>query len=153
MTMTFYRNVYSYSQSILWTAYATAIGVSLACVLLGPMAYRLNNGSYTTQFSTILRTTRHAEFSNDIRMSDASGKSPLPTCVSQSTIVFESSERSEGDEYEQNQVVEDIPLADTLQVCNDTQSTLTARTSASSGSDTSGYSRLHSVTRAQSSPI
>ncbi|KAJ9300723.1 hypothetical protein DTO271G3_1887 [Paecilomyces variotii] len=82
------RNTYAYSRAILWITYGIAIFLTLLSVLLGMLANRANQGSYSSTFSTIMRTTRNATLSSEIRPADCSGKDPLPEYVSDSTISF-----------------------------------------------------------------
>ncbi|KAJ9222271.1 hypothetical protein DTO169C6_5400 [Paecilomyces variotii] len=82
------RNTYAYSRAILWITYGIAIFLTLLSVLLGMLANRANHGSYSSTFSTIMRTTRNATLSSEIRLSDCSGKDPLPEYVSDATISF-----------------------------------------------------------------
>ncbi|ODM22532.1 hypothetical protein SI65_00120 [Aspergillus cristatus] len=88
VTMTAYRNVYSYSQRILWTAYGIALGVSTLSVVLGVIIYFFNHGSYSTKFSTILRTTRTASISTALNAEDIKGLDPLPDHITDASISF-----------------------------------------------------------------
>lgn len=88
MTIIENRNTYAYSRAILWITYGIAIFLTLLSVLLGMLANRANHGSYSSTFSTIMRTTRNATLSSEIRLADCSGKDPLPEYVSDATISF-----------------------------------------------------------------
>lgn len=86
--MTTYRNIYAYSQCILWTAYGIALGVPILSVILGVMIYFVNHGSYSSKFSTILRTTRAADITTGLNIEDVNGKDPLPDHIADATISF-----------------------------------------------------------------
>ncbi|KAL4908141.1 hypothetical protein BDW74DRAFT_97561 [Aspergillus multicolor] len=55
------RNFYSYSSRNLLLAYAVAVGVTVACVLVGFLALRENGVSQSTSFSSVLLTTRNPD--------------------------------------------------------------------------------------------
>lgn len=57
-------------------------------VVLGLLAHVANGGSYSTIFSTIMRTTREASLSTPLEFADTSGKDPLPKYIAQATITF-----------------------------------------------------------------
>ncbi|GAD98482.1 hypothetical protein ACLA_046040 [Paecilomyces variotii No. 5] len=88
VTITTTRNAYAYSRAILWITYGIAIFLTLVSILLGIVANRANQGSYSSNFSTIMRTTRNASLSSQIRLADCSGKDPLPKYISDTTISF-----------------------------------------------------------------
>ncbi|KAL1883561.1 hypothetical protein Plec18167_002567 [Paecilomyces lecythidis] len=88
VTITTNRNTYAYSRAILWITYGIAILLTLVSILLGMFANRANQGSYSSNFSTIMRTTRNASLSSQIRLADCSGKDPLPKYISDTTISF-----------------------------------------------------------------
>lgn len=86
--MTSYHDIYTYSASILWTAYGIAIGVTLIGVCFGIIAHFINHGSYTTKYSTILRTTQRASISTNLHVDDCDGKNPLPKHLAKATVLF-----------------------------------------------------------------
>lgn len=86
ITVSNWSDVYTYSKPILWTAYGIALGFTLLSTCLGIIAHFTNNGSYTTKFSTILRTTQQASVSPPLKPKDCSGKDPLPDSIAKSTI-------------------------------------------------------------------
>ena len=49
------------------------------------------NASFSAEFSTILRASRAAELSAEIRDGDASGKDPQPEYLAKATVAFASS--------------------------------------------------------------
>ncbi|KAB8077327.1 hypothetical protein BDV29DRAFT_153878 [Aspergillus leporis] len=97
VTIITYQNFYTYSKYILWTAYGTAIGATLASALLGCIAYSMNGGSYTTKFSTIWRTTRHAFVFAETTPEDCDGKDTLPSHIARARISFLNRAHSEED--------------------------------------------------------
>ena len=69
-------------------AYGIAIGVTLVSVCLGIFIYFSNHGSYTTRFSTFLRTIQYAAISTGFKGDDCNGKDPLPGHIAQAKISF-----------------------------------------------------------------
>ncbi|KAL4747546.1 hypothetical protein BDW72DRAFT_182551 [Aspergillus terricola var. indicus] len=55
------RNFYVYDKEYLILAYMTALGVTVACVIVGFFALRRNGVSQSTSFSSVLMTTRNPE--------------------------------------------------------------------------------------------
>ncbi|KAL4788785.1 hypothetical protein BDV19DRAFT_398187 [Aspergillus venezuelensis] len=55
------RNFYSYNSRNLLIAYATSLGVSVACIIVGCLALWHNGISQSASFSNILMTTRNTE--------------------------------------------------------------------------------------------
>lgn len=55
------QNFYSYNRRNLLSAYMTALGVTIACVIVGFLALRENGVSQGTSFSSVLTTTRKPE--------------------------------------------------------------------------------------------
>ncbi|BCR91321.1 uncharacterized protein ACHE_70164A [Aspergillus chevalieri] len=88
VTMITYRNIYAYSQSILWTAYGTALAVSFLSVILGVIIFFVNHGSYSSKFSTVMRTTRTADISTGLNAEDAKGIDPTPGHINNANIYF-----------------------------------------------------------------
>ncbi|KAF9889372.1 hypothetical protein FE257_007482 [Aspergillus nanangensis] len=80
------ENLYVFSWSVLVIAYGIALLFSLSHVGFGLLAYFSSGGSYSSKFSTVLRTTRRAGLSSSIEPSDESGKNPLPRYIAESTI-------------------------------------------------------------------
>lgn len=85
------QDVYFYSSQMLWIAYAVAVVLTLACTLVGLLAFQANNhNTYETKFSTILRTTHEAMFGRGtnlvIREEDRDGKNPLPAYIANAEI-------------------------------------------------------------------
>lgn len=88
VVFTTYENIYLYSASILWIAYGLAISFSLLCVLYGSFAIFYTNASYSSDFSTIMRTTRNAELSIALTEADTRGEDPLPKKIAKADIMF-----------------------------------------------------------------
>ena len=86
VTFNTYQNIYVYSASTLWTAYGLAIFFALIALALGFRALFLNNGSFTNDFSTVLRTCRDAALSAELRSEDRDGCQPLPERLAKSRI-------------------------------------------------------------------
>lgn len=88
VTTNAYRNIYAYSQSILWTAYGLALGVSLLSVISGVVIYFVNHGSNKGKFTTMLRTTRTADVTTELSVEDAKGMDPVPDHIADVAISF-----------------------------------------------------------------
>lgn len=74
---------------MLWLAYGTALLIASVIVALGCFAILSSDLSYSSSFSTILRTTSHASVSARISSRDAIGQDPLPKHLAEATITFE----------------------------------------------------------------
>jgi hypothetical protein len=70
-------NVYDYRSEDLYLAYGLSILVAVACFAIGLVSIRRNAGSYTNDFSTVLRTTRHPSLLEVVDSVQSSGLSPL----------------------------------------------------------------------------
>lgn len=88
VTMITYHNIYAYSQSILWTAYGTALAVSFLGVILGVTIFFVKHGSYSSKFSTIMRTTRTADISTGLNAEDVKGMDSTPGHIIDASIYF-----------------------------------------------------------------
>jgi hypothetical protein len=53
-----------------------------------------NGASYTTNFSTILRTTRYAQLDVDVLAKDIDGEDPLPKYLAKTKISFHDGEKT-----------------------------------------------------------
>jgi hypothetical protein len=73
-----YENVYNYDSVTLWIAYSLSILFTLLAVMAGITAFSLNEASYSEKFSTMLRISRTAELSVELKERDGSGIDPLP---------------------------------------------------------------------------
>lgn len=148
VTLTTYRNIYTYSQSILWTAYGIALGVSILGVILGVIIYFVNHGSYSSKFSTILRTTRTADITTEFNAEDVMGMDPLPDHINDATISFHNSQcQSPGKEaanvesYTETIVAETPEATQTAEVSKSADATGITGLDGESGSSSDGESR------------
>ena len=78
--------------------------LALITVAAGCLAIFSSGISYSTSFSTVLRTTSHAHVSTTISKDDAIGQDPLPKHLAKATIDFR--------DQEQEETVEMIPSKD-----------------------------------------
>ena len=77
VTVEGFENVYDYRSEELYLAYGLGILVAIACFVLGLVSIRRNSGSYSNDFSTVLRTTRHLSLREVVDPAQSSGLSPL----------------------------------------------------------------------------
>jgi hypothetical protein len=83
------RNVYVYRLLDLYIAYGASIAASIVCAAIGVSALYRNGLCYSTNFSTILRTTRRHELDDLMTPADTKGGDPLPTRISNRIVIFE----------------------------------------------------------------
>ena len=81
-----YHNVYRYAMIRLWTAYGLAIACATAAVALGVHTIVTSGSSYSNEFSTIVRVSRHAHLGHEVDSCDASGRDPLPKYLKRTTF-------------------------------------------------------------------
>lgn len=74
---------------MLWIAYGTAILIATVTVILGCLAIFSTGLSYSSSFSTVLRTTSHAVVSTKVSREDAVGQDLLPKHLAEATITFD----------------------------------------------------------------
>jgi hypothetical protein len=84
MTVSYTRNIYSYSSRNLLLSYGVALSLTLLASLAGCFAIFFNRASYTNKFSTIMRTT--AGFEYLVHENDRTGADPLPKHLAKSRI-------------------------------------------------------------------
>lgn len=96
VTTTQIVNLYSFSKSALWITYGVALLLTLGVGGVGLHAHVSSHGSYTSKFSTILRTTRGATLSTSIEAVDENGQDPLPKYIAKSTIALASATGADG---------------------------------------------------------
>lgn len=89
VTFNTYHNVYVYAYATPWVAYGLAIFFTAIAMALGMLAIALNNGTYTNDFSTILRTSRAAEMSEEVREEERDGRQPLPRLLAKAQIIVD----------------------------------------------------------------
>jgi hypothetical protein len=61
--------------------------------------------SYSSSFSTVLRTTSHAFVSTEISRADAIGQDPLPKHLMDATIAFDNNDQRDGEPNVMEEVV------------------------------------------------
>ncbi|KAH0170274.1 hypothetical protein KCU67_g2704, partial [Aureobasidium melanogenum] len=88
VTTIVYHNLYAYSAAMLWLAYGSALLIATVTVVAGSLAIFSSGVSYSSSFSTVLRTTSHAVVSTKISREDAVGQDPLPKHLAEATITF-----------------------------------------------------------------
>ncbi|KAL4990467.1 hypothetical protein BDW68DRAFT_154285 [Aspergillus falconensis] len=71
-----FRNFYQYGKGYLLLAYMTALGVTVACTVVGFFAMRGNGVSQSTSFSSVLMTTRNPELDR-LAIGHCLGSEPL----------------------------------------------------------------------------
>ena len=86
--LTTYPNTYVYSTLSLWLSYGIAIAATLFCVCIGFHAIHANRATYSDRFSTILRTTRDAQFDRLVGYDD-DGSDPLPEEIGRAELFHE----------------------------------------------------------------
>lgn len=79
---------YAYAREKLWLTYGIAIALSFASTAFGTVVMVMRGCSYDCNFSTILRTTRHAELDAEVAASDTAGTAPLPKYLAETRIRF-----------------------------------------------------------------
>jgi hypothetical protein len=84
ITVSYNRNIYSYSSRNLLISYGAALSLTLLASLAGCLAIFFNRASYTNKFSTIMRTT--AGFEYLVHENDRTGADPLPKHLAKSRI-------------------------------------------------------------------
>jgi hypothetical protein len=80
--------VYDYQSKDLVAAYGASIIVVAACFVLGLISIHRNSGSYSNDFSTVLRTTRHVSLQEVINSAESGGLSPLGKDLAEVKIVM-----------------------------------------------------------------
>jgi len=108
--MVSYHNVYFYSPGTLWLAYGIAILFSSISATVGIVAVYSNGLSYSNDFSTVLRVSRHADMTVEIHSSDIDGSDPLPRYLAKCNIAFPPKED------EANEDDHSIPLIESIGV-------------------------------------
>jgi hypothetical protein len=100
-----YRNVYIYTKYKLWLAYGVAIACATTAVSIGLYTIFSTGASYSSDFSTILRAARGAALSNEVELSDADGRDPLPKYLKKTSIAVSTKQEGRlGDDEESKQL-------------------------------------------------
>jgi hypothetical protein len=84
VTVSYTRNLYSYSQKNLIVSYGVALSLALLASIAGCVAIFCNGASYTQKFSTVLRTT--TGLGQVVAENDRSGADPLPKYLSRARV-------------------------------------------------------------------
>ncbi|KAG9696323.1 hypothetical protein KCU95_g3523, partial [Aureobasidium melanogenum] len=95
VTTIVYHNLYAYSAAVLLLAYGTALLIAIVTVVAGSLVIFSSGVSYSSSFSTVLRTTSHASMSTKITREDAGGQDPLPKHLAEATITFDYTDANE----------------------------------------------------------
>ena len=88
VTVQGFENVYKYRSKELYLAYGLSSLVAIACFILGLVSIHRNSGSYSNDFSTVLRTTRHLSLAEVVDPAQSSGLSPLGKDLAEVKIVM-----------------------------------------------------------------
>jgi len=96
-----YHNVYSYTHRRLWITYGVALLCATVGVALGLHAIVAGGASYSNEFSTILRVSRHAHLDHEIAQCDAAGRDPLPKYLAKATLTM-TEDRGDMEEYQRS---------------------------------------------------
>ena len=83
-----FSNVYDYRSEDLYAAYGVSILVVVACFVVGLISIHRNSGSYSNDFSTVLRTTCHPSLREVVDAAESSGLSPLGKDLAEVKIVM-----------------------------------------------------------------
>lgn len=81
------QNFYSYNSRNLLLAYATALGVSVGCVIVGFLALWENGVSQSTAFSSVLVTTRNPEL-DQLAVGHCFGRDPIGKEIGEAKLRF-----------------------------------------------------------------
>jgi hypothetical protein len=81
------QNFYSYNNRNLLLAYATALGVSVVCVIVGFLALWENGVSQGTAFSSVLVTTRNPEL-DQLAVGHCLGRDPIGKEIGEAKLRF-----------------------------------------------------------------
>jgi len=84
VTISYSRNLYSYSQKNLIISYGIALSLAFLASIAGCIAIYWNGASYTQKFSTVLRTT--TGLSQVVAENDRTGADPLPKYLSRARV-------------------------------------------------------------------
>ena len=88
MASSTYHNVYQYTRRRLWITYGVSLLCATVAVALGLHAIIAGGASYSNEFSTILRVSRHAYLDHEVAQCDAAGTDPLPKYLAKATLTI-----------------------------------------------------------------
>ncbi|KAI9699475.1 MAG: hypothetical protein M1836_003086 [Candelina mexicana] len=80
------QTVYVYAADKLWAAYGVAAIFTLCSVTVGILTILADGASYSNTFSTVLRVSRAAELSTEVKESDLDGRDPVPSYLAKATV-------------------------------------------------------------------
>jgi hypothetical protein len=80
------HNVYVYAASRLWLAYGFAIAFTALAMGVGLFAISANDGTYTADFSTVLRAVQGARLNADMTMAKGDARGPLSSRLARASI-------------------------------------------------------------------
>lgn len=83
-----------YTASRLWIAYTLAASCAVIAVALGLYTIVATGASYSNEFSTVLRVSRHAHLDQEVSQGAASGQDPLPKYLAKATLTVNKKEES-----------------------------------------------------------
>ncbi|KAI1137382.1 hypothetical protein F5Y05DRAFT_389183 [Hypoxylon sp. FL0543] len=81
------RNVFSYDRQTLLVSYLASILVTLGCIVVGCMALLSNGYTGSTNFSSVLLTTRNPDLDR-LAENNTLGQKPLPDYISETKLRF-----------------------------------------------------------------
>ena len=93
-------NVYVYAPRLLYISWGIAILYALFAVAVGFLSLIKNGYSYSNNFSTVLRTTRHVELDTLLVPDAKTGADPLPKSLAKRAITIKSHMGADSDSFE-----------------------------------------------------
>lgn len=78
--------VYKYTPQNLIVAYASAVGVALLITVLGSLVLFTTGKSFSSNFTTVMRTTNNPQVRALVEQDDKDGRDPLPKHIAQATF-------------------------------------------------------------------
>lgn len=88
VTLPQFHTIYVYSEAKLWLAYGIAISFAALGVAIGCYAMLSERATYSNNFSTFVRASRHAIISAAIDPVDDDGRDPLPQYLAIAEVSF-----------------------------------------------------------------
>ena len=97
--------MYVYTARRLWIAYALAASCATIAVALGLYTIVATGASYSNEFSTILRVSRHAHLEKEVSDGAADGRDPLPKYLAKATLTVVKEDESDSSSVGQKSAV------------------------------------------------
>ena len=88
VTVIITQNLYTYQPFDLLLAYGLAILAAALCVAIGSLAILANGASYSSDFSTVLRTTRNSQLNSFVSNDETDGIDPLPNHIAETELGY-----------------------------------------------------------------